>query len=910
MANSPVVKQRSRIVVWGAVVAFAPFIIWIGLSIVDRHTPFLPFLYLPTLILFPIAIAFSLLRFNLLDVDHVIINGLSFLVLSAVIISLYAGLLGLASLLLHDQRAFADNPLLLAAFILLIAVALDPLRQRILRGIDRLFFRSRLNTQELLQTYSRRLTEKGDLPEIVGIMRQQINTALRPERLIIYLFDTRLHAYIAQPDPRGPKLPAAAGRFAADSLLGQWIKEGNGPRYLQLGRALPDVLLPDQTRIESLGASLFVPLAGRDQLNGWLALSHKQSGQPFTPEDITYLSALADQSALALERAIAFDDVQRRINELNVLSRVSQAVNFTQNPDDILELIYAQTSKVLDTNNFYIALTDRKRSVMRFAFYVEGGERLYPDDEWPIDLGLTGEIMRHGQPIVTEDYAQESIKRGFKSSGRPGRAWMGVPLNAGDRPLGVMSVSDFRPEISYSQEQLQILAAIADQAASVLDKARLYRETEEHARQLAVLNEVGNSLTSSLDLRTVLSTIVKKSMEILHAEAGSLLLVDEQTNELVFEVTFGPAAPDLRGQRLPFGAGIVGVAAKSRQPQIVNEAKAEARWLRDVDRETGFSTRAILAVPMIIKDRVIGVIELMNKSGSDTFTEEDQNLLSAFAANAAVAVENASLFTMTDQALASRVDELSMLQEIDRQLNQSLDLQTVLTIALEWGMRIADASAGSIGIADWEHDAVLMPVNRNYTYAPASLPIDHGLAGLVIRTGQAVLVNDVTQDANYLATAPTTRSQLSVPIRRADQVIGVLNVESNKLTHFGILLLDTVSRLADHAAIAITNANLYQEVRQANEAKSKFVSDVAHELNQPMTSIKGYTDMLIKGMAGTINEMQTDFLSRIRFNTERMDRLIHDLLEIGRIETGRLKLDLKPNSVESIVEDTIHALQT
>ena len=206
------------------------------------------------------------------------------------------------------------------------------------------------------------------------------------------------------------------------------------------------------------------------------------------------------------------------------MSRISQAVNFTLDPDDILELIYTQTSHVLDTRNFYIALIDEKRGMMRFAFYIEGNERLYPDDEWPIDTGLSGEIMRRGQPIVTDDYVKECEQRGLKPGGKPGRAWMGVPLNGGNLPMGMMAVSDFRPEITYTPEQLQIFAAIADQAASVLYKGRLYRETDERARQLAVLNEVGSSITCTLDLRTVLNTIVAKSIELLDAEAGSLLL--------------------------------------------------------------------------------------------------------------------------------------------------------------------------------------------------------------------------------------------------------------------------------------------------------------------------------------------------------------------------------------------------
>jgi signal transduction histidine kinase len=659
-----------------------------------------------------------------------------------------------------------------------------------------------------------------------------------------------------------------------------------------------------------IGAFLYAPLIGHHQLNGWLALGPKPTGQIYSADDLAFLAALTNQTALALERAVVFDDLERRVSELNALSRISQAVNFTLDPDDILELIHTQTSRVIDTRNFYIALADVKRGTMRFAFYVEGSERLYPDDEWPIDTGLSGEIMRRGQPIITDDYVKECERRGLSAGGRPGRAWMGVPLNAGNMPMGIMVVSDFREEVAYSPEQLQIFAAIADQAASVLDKGRLYRETSERARQLAVLNEVGSSITSTLDLRTVLTTIMSKAMELLNAEAGSLLLVDDQHNELVFEVTLGPAAPDLRGQRLPMNKGIVGAAAQTRRPQIVNEAQQDSRWLRDVDKSTAFSTRALLAVPMIVKDKVTGVIELINKRGMDSFTEDDQNLLTAFAVNAAVAVDNARLFTMTDQALASRLDELSTLQEIDRQLNTSLDIRRVMELTLDWGLRVIDAKAGSIALINREDNTLILMATRNYTYVPQSLPLDKGLAGHVARTGQPVLVNDIGQDNRYIAGSPDTLAQLSVPIKRENEVIGVINLENPRKDTFSILHLDSASRLADHAAIAITNAQLYAEVKRANDAKGKFVSEVAHELAQPVTAIKGFNDLMVKGMAGPVNDMQKQFLSTVQFNAERLNTLIKDLLDIGRIETGRLKMEIGPVAIGPIIEETIRSLQS
>jgi signal transduction histidine kinase len=904
-SDSPIVRQQTRIILWGSLLAFLPTMLWIGQGLFDPNVPYNTLLYMPSMVLFPISIAYAMLRYNELNVDRLISGGLSYVAASLIIVIAYLAIVSAAALLLQAQSALTNSPLLLVIFVLLAVIGFDVLRQRLNRTIEQVFFRGRLDSQTVLQTYSRSLTEVADLPMIVTALRQQVVSLYKPDRLYVFLLDIRLNAFVAQPDPTMPRLPLASAQCAIDSPIARWLKAELGPRYLQPHRALPDLLLPDQTRVETIGAVLYVPLIGRDQLNGWIALGHKQTDQPYSADELALLSSLANQTALAMERAIVFDDLQRRVNELNVLSRISQAVNFTLDTDDILELIYTQTSKVLDTRNFYIAMADPKRTTMRFAFYIEGNERLYPDDEWPIDTGLTGEIMRRGQSIVTDDYAEECRKRGLTPGGKPGKAWMGVPLNASNLPMGIMVVSDFRSDVTYGQEQLQVFAAIADQAASVLYKAKLYRETEERARQLAVLNEVGSNITSTLDLKTVLTTIVAKAIELLRAEAGSLLLVDEQRNELVFEVTFGPAASDLLGQRLPFGKGIVGAVAQTRQPQIVNEAQRDSRWLRDVDQTTAFVTRAILAVPMIVKDRVIGVLELINKREADNFTEDDQSLLTAFATNAAVAVDNARLFTMTDQALASRLDELSTLQEIDRQLNTSLDITRVLDLTLDWGLRVTAATAGSVGIVDREQNALLLLASRNYAYQPTSLPIDKGLAGHVIRTGQPVLLNDVRQDARYIAASPTTQSQLSVPIKRENTVIGLMNLESNRLNAFGILQLDTATRLADHAASAITNAQLYQEVTRANNAKSEFVSIVSHELKTPMTSMKGYTDLLVKGMAGPVNDMQTQFLTVIRSNVDRMSTLVNDLLEVSRIETGRLKLEIKPVELDIVIDETL-----
>ncbi|MBI3760295.1 MAG: HAMP domain-containing histidine kinase, partial [Chloroflexi bacterium] len=151
-------------------------------------------------------------------------------------------------------------------------------------------------------------------------------------------------------------------------------------------------------------------------------------------------------------------------------------------------------------------------------------------------------------------------------------------------------------------------------------------------------------------------------------------------------------------------------------------------------------------------------------------------------------------------------------------------------------------------------------------------------------------------------------ARLIVPVLREGRAIGLIEVERPK-ANFTEEAEAFLARLADHAAIAIENARLYEAVRQANDAKSQFVSVVSHELKLPMTSIKGYTDILRQGMAGPVNDQQRQMLNTIRSNVDRMAVLVSDLSDISRIETGRLKLEIGPVSIAQALEETLVGLR-
>jgi signal transduction histidine kinase len=172
-----------------------------------------------------------------------------------------------------------------------------------------------------------------------------------------------------------------------------------------------------------------------------------------------------------------------------------------------------------------------------------------------------------------------------------------------------------------------------------------------------------------------------------------------------------------------------------------------------------------------------------------------------------------------------------------------------------------------------------------------------------------LLFDETTPDAEGAPLSPETRSQISVPIRRGSEVVGVLNLESAQPRAFSTVEFESAIRLADHAATAIANARLYEDVKRANDAKSEFVSIVSHELKTPMTSIKGYTDLLIKRQAGPLTDIQQQFLNTVRSNVDRMSDLVSKLLDLSRIETGRLRLNIQPVPMGEVIEKTLRDIQ-
>ncbi len=423
---------------------------------------------------------------------------------------------------------------------------------------------------------------------------------------------------------------------------------------------------------------------------------------------------------------------------------------------------------------------------------------------------------------------------------------------------------------------------------------------------LALLYKVSHSLGSSLDLSEVLNQVMDAIIQLTGAERGFLMLMDWETGRLRLRAGRNVDKETIEGKAMEISRTVVRRVVKHGEPVVTSNAQEDPRFA-DQSSVIGFSLRSIMCAPLRARGKIVGAVYVDNRIHSSIFSESDLGMLAAFANQAAMAIENARLFTLTDQKLNDRVEELSVMQRIDRELNTSLDFNQVMDLALEWAVNLVEADSGLISLLNEEAGLAEVIASKGSDSASEQIPLDHPILAQVIESGETVLTHSPGETQSMDGTPAAV--QVAVPVMREGHVIAVISLESNRAAAFDQDSVDFLGRMADRAAIAIENARLYNAVRAANEAKSAFVSVVSHELRIPMTSIKGYTDMLKSGAVGPVNDMQGEFLNTIRRNVDRMTVLVSDLSDINRMESGRLALTFAKVDLREVVDEVLAGLK-
>jgi signal transduction histidine kinase len=416
----------------------------------------------------------------------------------------------------------------------------------------------------------------------------------------------------------------------------------------------------------------------------------------------------------------------------------------------------------------------------------------------------------------------------------------------------------------------------------------------EQAR-LAALYHVSSVLGSSLQLAEVLNQVMDAVIQLTGAERGFLILGDGAGGELRLQAARNLEGKTLEQDDMQISRTLVQQVLRTGQGVVTTNAQSDARFSNQQSVML-YALRSILCVPLRARGQVTGAIYVDNKIKAGVFNDQDLEMMAAFAAQAAVAIENARLYTQTDAALAERVAELETLQRIDRQLNTGLDLERVLELTLNWALRGTQADSGWIALRteDRTSPVIVAGDGKGTSLNPESADIAPAM-----QRGEFV---------TRRASPDGLPHRLIAPLRRETHTIALIGVQ-RRTQPFTPEAEAFLLRLAEHSALALENTRLYQAVQSANLAKSQFVSLVSHELKSPMTSIRGFADLIRQGMTGAVSAQAREFLDTIVDNVDQMAALVSDLSDISRIETGRLRLQLAAIPLARYVQETVTAMR-
>ncbi|NBD35249.1 MAG: GAF domain-containing protein [Chloroflexi bacterium] len=402
----------------------------------------------------------------------------------------------------------------------------------------------------------------------------------------------------------------------------------------------------------------------------------------------------------------------------------------------------------------------------------------------------------------------------------------------------------------------------------------------EKSAQLSLLYEVSQSINESLEWRRTIQAVMNAVIRITEAERGMLLLLDDE-EDLEIEMESTASGEDFTEEDKQFSYSIVKQALERSEPLITTNAQVDPRFEHS-ESIVAYGLRSVLCAPLIHEGEPQGVVYLDNRAKAGIFSDEDRAMMGAFAEQAASALHKARQHKQTNQALSEKIRELTILQEMARDLNTSLEFDRVMEGSVTWAIAAANARGGAIGTL--AEEGIRWAAKEGRVDPEA----DPSAVSRCIATRKPLL----------------EEKRMVLPLLREDRPVGVLYLVTEDRT-FNMDRIEFVLRVADNIAIAVENARLYEALRQANLAKSEFVSLVSHELRTPMTSILGYADILDSDIVGELQTEQREFVSAIQRNISRMKVLVSDLMDISRIETGRLQINPRPIQFSDALDDAM-----
>jgi signal transduction histidine kinase len=464
-------------------------------------------------------------------------------------------------------------------------------------------------------------------------------------------------------------------------------------------------------------------------------------------------------------------------------------------------------------------------------------------------------------------------------------------------------------------------ASASGTAAEELE--RLSRDRSELLELRTATSDVLEAIgRSGFELEPIFETVVRHAIHLCKADAG-LIFTHERDHYRLAWISGGSPEyrAELAARDIPVGRGtLVGRVGLERSPVLLPDVLADPdyEWT-EAQRLGGF--RTILGVPMLSEDEVIGVISLWRRN-VDPFAAREIEVATAFAAQGAIAIRNANLMQQLElrtRELTRSVDELEGLRHVGEAVSSSLDLHEVLSTIVAHAVQLSGTEGGSI--SEFNDNAEAFEVRAAFGTSDELLAalratrigLRETLVGRATLTRTPVVVEDlaaVPPDPHLAALARAGwRSMLAVPLVREDRILGTLVVRRRAPGGFPQRTIELMETFASQSALAIQNARLFQELARKSEElevasrhKSEFLASMSHELRTPLNAVIGFSDVLLDRLFGDLNPKQEEYIEDIRESGRHLLELLNDILDLSKVEAGKMQLELATTSLREALE--------
>jgi len=550
------------------------------------------------------------------------------------------------------------------------------------------------------------------------------------------------------------------------------------------------------------------------------------------------------------------------------LMRLSQDLNSTIDPGKMCDRLLAFFSEANMAS--YAAIFFFKESSGQLFL-----ERSYPSRENPENVRLAlsqlptdmkGCLFNEKNHYYAPHFDQVEIPSGLLGNGRKKTGSILIlPCVIKEKVIALLVLGAERYE-AFIPEAVQDLVLVCGQFVSALENARLFTDLGQNAMELNTLIHVSKLIGSSLDLREVLTEAMDQVKKVMGVEACSLLMLEEESGELIFEVALGERGEEVKQFRLKKGEGVAGWVAQEGKPVMVSDAKNDPRFFSQVDEKTHFVTRSLIAAPLLYRGKVIGVAEAINKIGQDGFSEREFELFIGLCHPIAIALENARLYEGMVKLYGKISKEKSTMEAILEGM-----VEGVVVLDQESRLFLFNQRAKELfQIAKVTPDGDVIAENRAWDHFQKAL---QGTLSRGLPLNEKIVLEGAEKRVFYAK---------MVPIRdKASLIVGALGV------------LEDIT-----------------EMERVNQLKSEFVSHVSHELRTPLTSIKGATELLRRPEIGELNPKQTRLAQILVAESSHLAELIDDLLVLAKLEGRRVEMKKEELDLTEILTDCAESLKT